>query len=174
MIPEGVMKAAGAALRKAIRDRVQLQGHELTGKLWQEIEERIEIDGTDTVLVGEMVDYARHVEYGVSADRIPFTLGSGAGRSLYIEALTRYAELRGMENPKSAAFAIAMKHKKEGMPTQASSRFSQDDTRTGFLERAIDGSKDEIERIIFAGVGDVIKVAFSQTIEKTQMAWDSV
>jgi len=174
MIPDGVMKAAGAALRKAIRDRVVSQGHDLTGKLWQDIEERIEIDGMDTVLVGELVDYARHVEYGVPAERIPFTLGSGAGRSLYIEALARYAEMRGMERPKSAAFAIAMKHKKEGMPTQASSRFSQDGNRTGFLERAIEESKDDVERIIFAGVGDVIKVTVSQMIEKTQIAWDSV
>lgn len=171
---EVALKLAGAELRKAIERRVRDQGHYLTRRLATEIDEKIETDGTLTSLVGTMVDYARHVEYGVPADRIPFSLGSGAGRSLYIEALTRYAELRGMTNPKSAAFAIAIKHKKEGMPTAASSRFSKDGNRTGFLERTIEESKLDIDRIIFDASKDVIRVFMKQMIEKTQAQWESV
>jgi hypothetical protein len=168
------LKLAGAELRKAIERRVRDQGHHLTGRLATEIDEKIETDGTLTSLVGTMVDYARNVEYGVPADRIPFSPGSGAGRSLYIEALTRYAELRGMTNPRSAAFAIAMKHKREGMPTAASSRFSQDGNRTGFLARAIEESKPDVERVIFESSKYVIRLFMKQMIEKTQVQWESV
>lgn len=168
------LKLAGAELRKAIERRVRDQGHHLTGRLATEIDEKIETEGTLVSLVGTMVDYARHVEYGVPADRIPFAPGSGAGRSLYIEALIRYAELRGMTNPKSAAFAIAMKHKREGMPTAASSRFSKDGNRTGFLARAIEESKPDVERVIFEASKDVIRVFMKQMIEKTQVQWESV
>ena len=168
------LKLAGAELRKAIERRVRDQGHYLTGRLATEIDERIETDGTLTTLVGTMVDYARNVEYGVPADQIKLIMKDPAKRSVYIEALTRYAELRGMTNPKSAAFAIAMKHKKEGMPTAASSRFSKDGNRTGFLERAIEESKLDIERIIFDASKDVIRVFMKQMIEKTQAQWESV
>jgi hypothetical protein len=165
---ESVLRMASAALREAIRETVQSSGIELTGRIWREIDERIEMDGTAMVLVGTLVDYARHVEYGVPAEKIPYTPGArtGATRSLYIEALIRYAELRGMDDPKRAAFAIATKHSKVGMPI--------DKQKLGFLDKSIKKATPQIERIIFDGLGVVVNNAVTQMIEKTQMAWDSV
>jgi hypothetical protein len=129
------------------------------------------MEGTAMVLIGTLVDYARHVEYGVSDETVRAKLynpdiKTGATRSLYIEALIRYAELRGMDDPKRAAFAIATKHSKVGMPI--------DKQKLGFLDKSIKKATPQIERIIFDGLGVVVNNAVTQMIEKTQMAWDSV
>jgi hypothetical protein len=46
------------------------------------------------------------------------------------------------------AFAIASKHKREGMPTRSSARFSQTGKRTGFIETALDALMPQIEEAI--------------------------
>jgi hypothetical protein len=50
------------------------------------------------------------------------------------------------------AFAIASKHKREGMPTRASARFSQTGKRTGFIEVALLSKEQEIEQVIRNGM----------------------
>lgn len=148
------------------------QGHTLTGSF----EKQVEFKVVETVSAtfnpdssgGLRIDflmpyYGRFVDAGVPASRIPFTdrkSGQGkGGTSKYIAALTRYAKLRmGASSQKEAtsiAFAIARKHKKEGMPTRASKRFSQTGLRTDF----IDQSREAMERELLAYVKDYAEAA---------------
>ena len=128
-------------LAKKILERVLLewrrQGHDLTSK--------VEDTATTTVeevigfirITGNLEFYSKFVNSGVTAANIPYTAPSGrGGKSKYIEGLIKYAKARGMENPKSAAFAIAAKHKKEGMSTKGSRSYSSTGQRQNFLEVA--------------------------------------
>ena len=103
--------------------------------------------------------YVAILNRGVEPSRIPFSPGSGAGRSLYIEGLTNYAMkrmgLRGKE-ALSVAFAIARTHKKEGMPTRGSYSFSSTGKRTGFTEDYIEKHQADIENFSFSLFDEVI------------------
>ena len=132
---EDVLNAFIAEIKK----QYTLQGHVLTGNLVNSL--RWEIETGDTKLTGKIyiADYGLYVNNGVSAVNIPFGGGSGGGTSKYIQGLIRFFLLRGLgdDNAKRAAFATARKHKKEGMPTKSSRRFSKNGKRTEALDDAI-------------------------------------
>lgn len=64
-----------------------------------------------------MKDYGVYLNSGIPPQNIPFGNGNGS-RSKYIEGLERWAKSKGFDNPLSAAFAIAQKHKSKGMPAR--------------------------------------------------------
>ena len=128
-----------------IKKQYTIQGHVLTGNLVNSL--RWEIETGDTKLTGKIyiADYGLYVNNGVSAVNIPFSgTGSGGGTSKYIQGLIRFFLLRGLgdKEAKSAAFATARKHKKEGMPTKSSSRFSKNGKRKEALDDAIKLKQD--------------------------------
>lgn len=131
---------------QAIGEEWMKQGHDLTGKFRESIAYKIRTEGGSTfidITDGTESGYGVILNKGVPAERIPYNPGSGAGKSKYITGLANYAKLRMGASDKDAvsiAFAIATKHKREGMPTKASERFSQTGKRTRFVE-------DTIERI---------------------------
>ena len=115
--------------KKELRNELEAQGHRDTGKLIDSIEYEILTD-TDTIkIVFTYLYYGDIVETGVKPANIPFGKSTGAKTSKYIEALKNWAKRRGFKKPLSAAFAIANKHKKEGMPTKNSYRFSSNGRR---------------------------------------------
>lgn len=134
------------------------QGHELTGDFRKKM--TYEID-KDIIRIYDNTDrgYGKILEHGVPAERIPFSPGSGARTSKYIQGLVRYAKARLGADDKTAlsiAFAIAYKHKEGGMPTEASKRFSQTGHRVGFVEDSVPQIellvKEFIDVIFFGGI----------------------
>lgn len=124
---------------KLIADEWTAQGHDLSGKFRSALTYTIrqESDATYIDLIDGTSGYGAILNKGVTADRIPFSPGSGRKTSKYIQGLTRYAMARMGASEKDAvsiAFAIAYKHKEEGMPTNASKRFSKTGERTRFVE----------------------------------------
>ena len=88
---------------------------------------------------------------GVSPPRIPYGTYTGAATSQYIEGLKTYAKLRFRASDEDAlgiAFAIAKKHKKEGMPTSGSYDFSTTGKRTRYIEETIKIITKDIEKLI--------------------------
>ena len=74
----------------------------------------------------------------------------------------RYAKLRfgaSDKESKSIAFAIASKHKKEGMPTIKSQKHSKTGKRTGFIETALDANSQKFI--------DLIEIAVAASVEVT-------
>jgi hypothetical protein len=145
---EQLTKKIGELLVVAIKTELALQGHRLTGKLINSIEEvsRNTTTGFIISIVGE--DYLEFVNNGVIASRIPFSGRSGrGGTSKYIQGLARFAQIKFGKSPREAlsvAFAIANKHKKEGMPTKRSRRFSKTGQRTGAVQIAVEKVEDQI------------------------------
>ncbi len=133
-------------IKKEISEELERQGHKHTGKLISSIEDKISYISDSIIAQIYMNDYWIHVNEGVSANRIPYKRGSGAKTSKYIQALIEYFSHKGLtlEKAKGAAFATANKHKKEGMPTKSSRRFSQNGKRTGFLTDVIDRELKDI------------------------------
>ena len=65
--------------------------------------------------------------------------------------LIEYVKKRMGKSDKEAkgiAFAIASKHKKEGMPTIKSQKHSQTGKRTGFIEQALEKKEAEMADLI--------------------------
>jgi hypothetical protein len=144
------------------------QGHELTGSAVRDMETRIVQTAKGYTIEGYLNDYMASLNTGVPASRIPYSPGSGRPRSKYIAGLQRYAKMRMGVSDKEAlriAFAIASKHKREGMPTRASSRFSSTGKRTGFVDAALEGKEKEFEALIFAGVNEAFSVYFENFIK---------
>lgn len=123
------------------------QGHRLSGKLVDSIEGKAD----PRALTGEVLweHYGEIINRGVNRNRIPFSPGSGARRSKYIDALESYARRRGMrpgpgETHRNIAFKIARAQKEGGMPTFGSRRFSRTGRRTGGLEEGIERGKKAV------------------------------
>jgi len=162
------MREAMAEYQKAFRESLEAQGHVLTGKLRDSI--NYEIEQTANAITATMFieDYGLAVEFGVPAANIPYGGNTGkGGTSKYIQGLIRFFELRGLSDreAKGAAFATANKHRKEGMPTRASSAFSQTGKRTEFIKEAIDKEGPRINAELERKFGVIIQMEFSEIFE---------
>lgn len=155
MLDKQTLEQIASLAIQAVAIEWKAQGHNLTGKAIQELETRIVEKADSTIIEGYVIDYMATINEGVPASRIPYTRGSGARSSQYIRGLTDYVKRRMGKSDREAqkiAFAIASRHKREGMPTRASRRFSKTGKRTGFIEQALTDIEPELAQLIEQGV----------------------
>jgi hypothetical protein len=141
----------------------RLQGHELTGSAVKQMETMVRMEINTLIIEGFVPDYMAINNSGVTAARIPYTPNSGRPPSKYISGLIDYVQRRmgkSEKEAKSIAFAIASKHKKEGMPTKTSARFSKTGKRTGFIEQALDKNSAKFIELIERSVAATVEVLF--------------
>jgi len=150
------------------RNELKAQGHVNTGKLSDSISYEINDIVLGVISDFYMLDYGFAIDTGIEANRIPFSKGSGAGSSKYIQGLVNYfiSKGKGVKAAKRAAFATATIHKREGMPTKASSRFSKTGKRTQFIDIAYDRVKEQIEKILIYDLADEIEMSFELLYKK--------
>ena len=95
------------------------------------------------------------MDTGVTAARVPYRRGAGAGESKYIDALIRWIEVikpgLGEAETKSFAFAIANKAKQEGHPTKGSFSFTQNGRRTEWVKFAITNNLPQFTKVLDLG-----------------------
>lgn len=163
---QDAMKQLQADLRKELK----AQGHYLTGRLHDSIDYEIEQTPGLVTATMECEDYGLAMEFGVPAQNIPYSPGSGAGTSRYIQGLIRFWELRGVTGREGvrAAFATARKHKREGMPTRASFAFSTTGARTGFASTVLERDLELIGRILEEKTGYTLEIAFVPELDKIE------
>ena len=138
-------------IKLAVQQAYKDQGHTLTGNLINSIDGVVSETVNGAQIEYMMLDYGVPTNTGVPAARIPYSPGSGGKFSAYITGLILYARLRfsvPAVEAKKIAFAIAAKHKREGMPTNASRRFSKTGQRTRAIEQGIEDSKEEVNGLI--------------------------
>lgn len=154
-------------IRGDLRKEYEQQGHKLSGRLIREL--RIEVTNSVSGTVGRIyaVPYARYLETGVAPSKIPFSPGSGKRTSKYIEALIDYWKKRGRTpaDAKRAAFATANKHKREGMPTRSSFKFSRNGRRTGAIREVRKANEQRVISIIQEELSNDIRVTISEGIK---------
>jgi len=135
----------------AVANEWKAQGHNLTGSAIKNMETVIHTETDKIIIEGFVPDYMAINNKGVLATKIPYYPGSGRKESEYIKGLMRYAKQRfgaSDKEAKSIAFAIASKHKKEGMPTIKSQKHSKTGKRTGFIEQALEKKEAEMADLI--------------------------
>ncbi len=136
---------------EAVANEWKAQGHNLTGSAIKNMETVIRMETDKIIIDGFVPDYMAINNKGVLATKIPYYPGSGRKESEYIKGLMKYAKQRfgaSDKEAKSIAFAIASKHKKEGMPTIKSQKHSKTGKRTGFIEQALDKKDAEMSHLI--------------------------
>ncbi|MEP7197261.1 MAG: hypothetical protein ABI851_12135 [Saprospiraceae bacterium] len=120
------------------------QGHVLTGTLRDSIEQTgIHAANGSIEAFVSLESYYGILDQGVKSNRIPYERGSGRKSSKYIDGLIKFWMIKkGLSHSeaKSAAFALANKHKKEGMPTQSSWQYSKNGRRLEFFTRTLDSN----------------------------------
>lgn len=162
---EAAMKKLQADLRQELKD----QGHYLTGRLSNSIEYNI-VEGFDKVTATiECEEYGLALEFGVPSGRIPYSPGSGAGTSKYIQGLVTFFQKKGLQGREAlgAAFATARAHKREGMPTRGSARFSKSGKRTGFASDVLNRDLAMIAEVMEEKTGAFLQIDFS-ALEKSE------
>jgi hypothetical protein len=139
-----ILRTTGDILKVDIQEELRDQGHVNTGKLFNSVKASVN-NGTDIELNITMNDYHTYVEHGVRANRIPFGGKRKGGKrtSRYIQGLINFFKSKGktLKDAKAAAFATANVHKREGMPTQASRRFSNNGRRLEFINESTKASR---------------------------------
>ena len=158
-------------LQADLRTELKAQGHYLTGKLNDSIDYEIEVVGDIVRAVMECEDYGLAMEFGVTADKIPYTPGGNrGGTSKYIQGLIRFWNLRGVSGREGvrAAFATAAKHKREGLPTRASFSFSTTGARTGFASTVLERDLELIGRILENKTGAILELQLFPELDRIQ------
>ena len=172
MLDTALLQQIANLALQAVAIEWKAQGHNLTGNAIQQLETRIvEISGA-TVIEGYVIDYMANINAGVTASNIPYSPGSGARSSKYISGLIDYVKRRmgkSDREAKSIAFAIASRHKREGMPSKNSARFSSTGKRTGFIEAALDGVEPKLAALIERGIEESI-IFVIESFFKTQIS----
>lgn len=165
---EDIMTFVKGELLKELRN----QGHYNTGKLAESVE--IVVFEVADEIVGQlsMEKYWEYLNTGVPRNKIPFYPGSGRKESKYIEALIRYFVTKGFEGKQAEryAFATANAHKREGMPTQASYRFSNNNRRVGFLDEVTNENSNFLEKYIELEYYKEIEQAFGLMLDRINAA----
>lgn len=160
-------------LRQRIVNNYIAQGHRLTGEFESTLEVILETEPIVKIIKGIGEHYAIFLDKGVTSDRIPFSGRSGkGGTSRYIEGLRRFAELRFNLSGREAlsmAFAIAHTHKREGMPTSGSYRYSKTGLRTQFITDALEDSLPYIQMEIERWGGSRIESLLDNLIRNYQI-----
>jgi len=157
---------------EAVKLELAAQGHRLTGALIDSVTYQVKQNATGAMIEGLLLDYGIPVNTGVPASRIPYSGGrSGGGASAYIRGLQLFAQLKFRVSKKEAlgiAFAIANKHKKEGMPTQRSKRFSKTGKRTGAIKDGLQNverkKKEVINEVMTIYINGIMVTAFKSNL----------
>jgi hypothetical protein len=142
----------GEFLIEQLRGELKRQGHNLTGSLAKSIEYKVQ-EGADKLTIDFLFNsYGEALNTGVKASRIPYSplRRTGAKSSKYITGLIRWVKLKfgySRQRAERAAFAIASRHSREGMPLTG---------KIGWVDITLKSTKDEIERIVDTWVTQVL------------------
>ena len=141
------------------------QGHSLTGESERAMEGIVREQGAKICLEFMFLDRNNITDQGVKASRIKYQYARAR-----IAGLTQFALDRGLassaKQAKQIAYAIATKHKQEGMHTKASRRFSSTGKREGFISDTITEIESDlttkIENIFFT----IVQLTFEKELRK--------
>jgi hypothetical protein len=154
-----IYQSAERLINQVLRKEMIDQGHHLTGAMEDSLSIKISRSDKVDTMEGFAAYYAHFVNEGVAAASASFK---------QVPFLIEYFKKRWLpENEAtSAAFATVKTWMKEGMPTQASKRFSQTGSRTNMVDNAFVGAQPVIDGFIGDGLDFIVEESFQK--EKTE------
>lgn len=147
-------------INKILREEIIAQGHHLTGKMEESLHGVKSSRGRTDLLEGFAIFYAQFVDQGFPASSANFSQAP---------FLIEFFQKRGL-SPKEAtgaAFATIKVWMRDGMPSQASKRFSQTGSRTNFVSNAIAGKASEIDEFIGSKIDIAVDELFKREKSET-------
>lgn len=160
---ETLLNSIGEVVKKAVIYNFKLQDHVMTGDLIDTINYKIQTTDIGGRVDFYLNDYGMYQNYGVTPSQIKKPYARPR-----IEGLQRFAKLKlGISDEKEAlrvAFAIATKHKEEGMPTNDSKSMGK---KTGAINDALKDTEKEVAELIEKAMTEVITTLISDTLAKS-------
>ena len=149
LLPDSELKKIAQDLIVDLSLELMAQGHKNTGSLISSLSSQIVDLGNSKDLLIYMSDYGLVVNDGVKASKVPYTRGAKrGGKSKYIQGLIDFVKSKGMasgdKEAQSIAFAIAAAHKKDGISTNKSKRFSKNGKRRGWIDDTLKAKFDSL------------------------------
>jgi hypothetical protein len=160
-----IYKGALTLINQELRKEMVAQGHHLTGAMEDSLDGDIYQERKADVMDGYAVYYTRFVNDGFAAAKasfkqFPFLL------EYFIKRGFPIASTAGNVSASQMAAMTIRKWMKEGMPTQASKRFSSTGSRTQMIENAFVGAEPKIDEYITNGLDFVVEERFQ--LEKSE------
>ena len=155
---------------------LEQQGHRATGRLIASVVAKVKAAMDDIEVALSHLDYGIIVNAGLKPAQVPYSRGSGAKTSKFIEALMGWIRLKGIgggldKTVRGIAFAIATTMKKEGMPTRGSYRFTSNGRRTMWIDYIYNRYSVQWQDDVEILAGDYIEDAFDAILEQTAKAY---
>lgn len=162
MIGDNTIKKIDTSLQDDLKKELRDQGHYLTGALERSFTSTQSTTGGKSVIEIKALDYAEDLFEGIRPEHIdPYD-------PAYIKGLTEYSKKRFPGRPaRKIAMAIALKHSKEGMPTQNSYEFSKTGERLFADVEAYNKHEAEYDQLLEAGASAEIDAFIDKTFDQT-------
>lgn len=146
---DDIYRGAERLINEFIRKEMVAQGHHLTGAMEESVESNTFKQKKAEVMEGVAVYYTQFVNDGfppqsASFKQVPFLIEYFIKRGYPVKSTT------GVDAT-SLAFATVAKWMKEGMPTQASKRFSSTGSRTNMIENAFVANEAKLDSYMSSG-----------------------
>lgn len=150
------LNKADSLIKRNLRKELKAQGHHLSGKL----EESIHGIVTEDTLQGFALHYEKYLNKGVPAKSVSFK---------QYPFVVNYFKARGYSEDDSKQYAAMTINKwmKEGMPTNASIRFSSSGTRLDFISIVDKAINNEVNKIMTEGIDKIVNKKFHETKSET-------
>jgi hypothetical protein len=154
-----IYQGAEEVINEILRKEIVAQGHHLTGAMEESLSSEVSTKGKSEIMEGFAAYYTQFVNDGFPATSASFK---------QVPFLIDYFKKRGLPEKEAtaAAFATVKTWMKDGMPTQASKRFSETGSRTNMIENAFAGHSNEIDEFIGDGLDKLIEEEFQ--LEKSE------
>ena len=165
MIKEGLNNAIQLIVKEARNNLVQ-QGHVMTGELKNSVGGMVKSEADGLVAEISFLKYGLAQDTGIKAGKIPYSRGSGASRSKYIQGLIKFVKMKIESNEKKAkgiAFAIAQTHKRKGMHTKNGNPAPQ---QQGWFSKAVESQQSAIEDVVQAAIFANFETLFNTAIDE--------
>lgn len=154
-----ILYQADGFIEQIIKKEMIAQGHHLTGKMEESLHGEVSHKPNKHILEGFAIYYTQFVNEGFPASSANFK---------QVPYVLAFWKSRGLSDKEAlgAAFATIKVWMNQGMPTQASKRFSSTGSRTNMIENALIGHASQIDDFIGAGLDQVIEAEFQ--LEKSE------
>lgn len=164
---EDIYQGAERLINQILRDEMVAQGHHLTGAMEDSLSSDIYQKSKAHIMEGFSVYYAKFVNEGFPAEsasfkQVPFLIEYFIKRGFPVASSNKQTA-----TATTMAFATVRKWMKEGMPTQASKRFSSTGSRTNMIENAFEGHGAEIDGYLLNGFDFVVEERFQKEKSET-------
>lgn len=155
-----IYRGAENLINQIIRKGMDDQGHYLTGAMSESLESDVSKKGKADIMEGFAVYYTKFVNDGFSASSANFK---------QVPFLVEYFKKRGLAEKEAtaAAFATVKVWMKQGMPTQASKRFSKTGSRVEMIEAAFVGSEAKIDDYMGSAFDFAVEESFQNEKSET-------